>query len=111
MGDQLADLLRRNAVVEGALEMTLSCSVRFSATSAAHVMRLRSRLDSPWPLPYVAEQHFSVRSMSLGTVARTLSRVADGGVGFVVMNALLLVSSSFKAAWLACVHVAAEKEA
>src|SRR5262249_52168753 len=53
-------------------------------------MRLRSRLDNPGRSHTSPNRTFSVSSMSLGTVARTFSRAADGGVDLVVMDSLSL---------------------
>src|SRR5271156_1658881 len=61
-------LLRARAIC------TRSCSGRYIATSAATVIRLRSRLESSVRSHTSPKTTLSVRSISLGTVARTFSR-------------------------------------
>src|SRR4029450_13055488 len=54
-----------------------SWSVRYMAISAATVMKLRSRLESPGRSQTSPKSTFSLRSMSFGATPRTTSRAVD----------------------------------
>src|SRR5215213_4824706 len=68
------------------------CSVRLSATKAAQVIRLRSRLERPGLSQTSPNSTLSVRSTSLGANARSASRAADESAGRLDM----ILSSSTK---------------
>src|SRR5258705_4547861 len=66
-----------------------SWSPRYIAVSAATVMTLRSRLESPGRSQTSAYSTFSLRSISLGTTPRTSSLAGDAAAG-VAMSCLLV---------------------
>src|SRR5215831_12725086 len=68
-----------------------SWSGRCNATSAAQVIRLRSRLESPERSQTSPNKTFSVKSINLGTTARMRSRGddLDGGMAAIAGSFLM----------------------